>query len=104
MLAFILLLAMSKPVLYTFDPTAIHTYSCSLKNTEYMGSYVLCHKGELTFSKVRIGAPLPESIRIKYIDGSIFQYYPKKCKLKNQRKGIYQCPEVITGPQPKQDE
>lgn len=97
MYALLLLLAFGKPVTYTFDPTAIATYYCPIKQVEYVGSYTLCKKASMTFSKIRLNQPLPDGLRINYED-SLLIYHPLKCKLKNYKKGIYECPDVLTGP------
>ena len=102
MLALLLFLALSKPLLYTFDPTAIATYNCPTKYTEYEGNYVFCREAHITFSKMKLAdkKPADYSLRLNYVDGTMLVYYPGRCKLINYKKGIYKCPDVFTGPQP----
>lgn len=97
----VLIVAPERPTL-TFDPTAISSISCPVKYREMEGSYLFCRRAFMTFGRVRVGRPLPDSLRINYVDGLV-RYYPGRCRVRNARGGVYECPDVMVGPREREE-
>lgn len=100
LLELVLLTALARKPVVTFDPASISSITCPERNRDYFGSYTICSKAILAFGGIVIDKPLPDTIRLDYRDGSIIRYSPKKCKSKDNKRGEYVCPDVMWGPKP----